>query len=112
MNLTRVLNVALPEIPARVISEKPPRMAPNVVFQEHLDDGQRVVRAVVPGVDAMFNIPAANWALAELFDGQRSYREIAELHSQRTGQQYGEAEVRDFADSMEEMGFWYKTPQE
>ena len=78
MNLTRVLNVALPEIPARVLGDKPPRFPPDVLSKEHVEDGQRVVRVVVRGVDAMFRFPPANWEFAQLFDGTRSYAEIAE----------------------------------
>jgi putative peptide zinc metalloprotease protein len=112
MNLTRVLNVALPEIPAREISLRPPRIPPDLVFKEHIEDGQPVVRVVVRGQDAMFNFPPANWTLVQLFDGQRSYREIAETYSGQTGREYSEGEIREFADSLESLEFWYKTPQE
>ena len=37
MNLTRVLNVALPDIPARLVGDKPPRFPPNVIWKEHLE---------------------------------------------------------------------------
>ncbi len=33
VNLTRVLNVALPEIPARVLGDKPPRFPPDVICE-------------------------------------------------------------------------------
>jgi len=36
MNLTRVLDVALPELPARVILERAPRLPPDIVFKEHI----------------------------------------------------------------------------
>ena len=71
MNLTRVLNVALPDIPARVLGDKPPRFPPDVIWKEHIEDGQRVVRVVVRGVDAMYRFPPANWELAQYFDGTR-----------------------------------------
>ena len=54
MNITQALNVALPELPAKLMSERPPRMHPDVVFKEHIDEGKRVIRAYVPGVDALF----------------------------------------------------------
>jgi len=112
MNLTRVLNVALPEIPVRVISDRPPRIAPDVVCQEHIEDGKPIVRVIVRGVDAMFTLPAANWELAQLFDGQRSFEEIAEIYSNQRGQEYSAEEVQEFADDLEQINFWYKTPQE
>jgi putative peptide zinc metalloprotease protein len=112
MNITQALNVALPELPAKLMSQRPPRMHPDVVFKEHIDDGKPVIRAYVPGVDAMFTFPPESWALIQLFDGQRSYAEVAELHSRETGVAYSEETVREFAASVEAMNFWYRTPQE
>lgn len=112
MNLTRVLNVALPEIPARVLSDKPPRFPPNVVSREHIEDGRPVVRVYVRSVDAMFRFPPSNWELAQLFDGARSYQEIADLYSAQSNTECSIDDVRDLAASLEEIGFWYRTPQE
>jgi putative peptide zinc metalloprotease protein len=112
MNITQALNVALPELPAKLMSERPPRMHPDVVFKEHIDDGKRVIRAYVPGVDALFTFPPESWGLIRLFDGQRSFAEVAELYSAETGVAYSEETVRDFAASVDAMNFWYRTPQE
>ncbi len=112
MNLTRVLNNALPEIPARTIAERYPRLDPGVTFREHIEDGESVFRIYVPCVEGMFKLPPANWNLAKLFDGNRSYAEIAELYSLQTGTQYGEEEIRDFAADLDRVKFWFKTPQE
>lgn len=112
MNITQALNVALPELPAKLISQRPPRIHPDVVFKEHSENGKTVVRAFVPGVDAMFVFPPESWALIQLFDGERSYAEVAELHSLETGIDYSEDTVRDFAADVSAMNFWYLTPQE
>ena len=112
MNLTRVLNVALPEIPAHGVLQRPPRKPPDMVFKEHIENGERIFRVVVAGKDSMYRFPPSNWALIQFFDGQRSYEEIAELYSQQTGQKYGTDEIRAFADMLEAVDFWYKTPQE
>jgi putative peptide zinc metalloprotease protein len=112
MNLTRVLNVALPDMPARILSERPPRMPPDLVFKEHIEDGQPIVRVLVPSQDAIYRFPPQNWALVQLFDGARSFEEIAELYSGQTGAAFDVEEVREFAASLESAGFWYKTPQE
>ena len=53
-----------------------------------------------------------NWQFARLFNGQRSYEEISDLYFQETGIQYTEQEVRDLADNLESIEFWYKTPLE
>jgi putative peptide zinc metalloprotease protein len=112
MNLTRVLNVALPEMPARIISDRAPRIPPDVVFKEHVEEGKRVVRVLVPSQEAMYRFPPGNWALAQLFDGNHTYKEIAEIYSRHTGAEYSSDEVREFAASLESLDFWYKTPQE
>jgi putative peptide zinc metalloprotease protein len=112
MNLTRVLDVALPEIPARMISERAPRIPPDVVFREHIEEGKPVVRVLVPSQEAMYRFAPANWALVQMFDGQHTYEEIAATYSARNGVEYSADEVREFASSLEALEFWYKTPQE
>ncbi len=47
-----------------------------------------------------------------LFDGTRSYEEIAELYEQQSGVPVSAEETRAFAENMEECDFWYKTLQE
>ncbi|HEX4379341.1 MAG TPA: HlyD family efflux transporter periplasmic adaptor subunit, partial [Candidatus Acidoferrum sp.] len=108
----RVLNVALPEIPARVLGDKPPRFPPDVIWKEHIEDGERVVRVVVRGVNSMFRFPPANWELAQFFDGKRSYSEIAESFSEKTNSVLSEDDAREFAQTLEEIGFWHRTAQE
>ena len=112
MNITQALNVALPELPAKLMSERPPRVHPDVVFREHFEEGKREVRAFVPGVDALFTFPPDTWSLIQLFDGQRSFGEIAALYSAQTGVEYSEESVRDFAADIDAMNFWYQTAQE
>jgi putative peptide zinc metalloprotease protein len=112
MNITEALDVALPELPAKMMSQRYPRMDPETVFREHVEEGERVVKVVVPGVDAMFMFPPSNWQLIELFDGVRSYEEIADIYSQQTGTLFSADTVREFAADVDAMNFWYKTPQE
>ena len=112
MNITQALNVALPELPAKLMSERPPRVHPDVVFNEHIEEGKRVVRAYVPGVDSIFTFPPDSWALIQLFDGQRSHAEISDLCSRELGIPYSEETVREFAAEVEATNFWYRTPQE
>ena len=112
MNITEALNQVLPEMPARIISQRFPRLHPEVVFKEHVQDGEVVVRAFVPGVEAIFNFTPQNWTFVRQFNGLRGYAEVAELYAQETGIQYKEEEVRELAESLESMDFWYKTPLE
>lgn len=112
MNLTQALNVALPEIPARMMSEHYPRIPPDAVFKEQPEDGHRVVRVLVPSVEAVYRFTPQNWELAQLFDGRRSYVEIADLYSSSRGVEFAVESVREFAATLESLDFWYKTPQE
>lgn len=112
MNITQALNVALPELPAKLMSERPPRLHPEVLFKEHVEEGVLIVKAYVPGVDALFNFPPDSWRLIQLFDGQRSFADIAALYSTETGTSYSEETIRDFAAEISAMNFWYLTPQE
>jgi len=112
MNLTQALNVALPEIPARVVAQRCPRLHPEVVHQEHIVDGRPTVRVYVPGVDAVFNLAPPTWHLVSFFNGQRNYEEVAEAYFQETGFEISLDEVHQVADDLEAIEFWYKTPQE
>ncbi|HEX4488594.1 MAG TPA: biotin/lipoyl-binding protein, partial [Terriglobales bacterium] len=112
MNLTEALNQVLPEMPAKIVSARFPRLHPDVVAKEHLQDGEPVIRAYVPGVDSLFNLSPDNWRFAQLFNGQRSYQEISDLHRQQSGTDLTADEVRELAEALEAMDFWYKTPLE
>ena len=88
-------------------------MKPELYLSDALGGaGKPVFRVFVPSQEAMYSFPPQNWALAQLFDGVRSYDDIAELYSAQTGAQYDVDEVREFAASLEEAGFWHKTLQE
>ena len=112
MNLTQALNVALPEIPARILAQSCPRLHPDVVFKEHIVDGRPLVRVYVPGVDAMFNLDPQTWELVHFFDGQRSFEQVTEVYTRETGRPISLDEVRSIAEDLESVEFWYKTPRE
>jgi len=112
MNLTQALNVALPEIPARMVAQRCPRLHPDVVHKEHIVDGQPTVRIYVPGVDAIFNLSPQTWNLVRCFDGLRNYEEVAEAYFQETGSRVSLNELHTLADDLESIEFWHKTPQE
>jgi putative peptide zinc metalloprotease protein len=112
MNLNRALDVALPEIPARTMAQRFPRLDPNSTFKKHLEDNVIMVRLYVPSTGLMYSFPEQNWNLIRLFDGKRTYAEIAAVYSAENGTQYGADAVREFAGELESADFWYKTAQE
>ncbi|HTZ47518.1 MAG TPA: HlyD family efflux transporter periplasmic adaptor subunit [Verrucomicrobiae bacterium] len=71
-----------------------------------------MVRVYLPHDKAMYVLPPNVWQLCKLFDGKRSYEQIAEQFSSDTSTHYDVEQVRELADGMEANGFWYKTPQE
>ena len=87
-------------------------MDPGVTFREHLEDGSPIVRVYNPSTGLMFKLSPAQWTLAQLFDGTRSYAEIAELYTEKTGEYYDEQTVTEFGADLETAGFWYQTAQE
>jgi len=60
----------------------------------------------------MFTFPPEQWKLVQLFDGKRSYADVAEAYSLETGAECSEDWVRDYAAEVDALNFWYKTPLE
>lgn len=112
MNITEALNEVLPEIPARLVSQRFPRIHPGVVFKEQIQDGEPDVRVFVPDGELIFHFSPQNWEFVQLFNGVRNYEEVSRLFFQKTGIRYATEETRELADSLDSMGFWYKTPLE
>jgi putative peptide zinc metalloprotease protein len=62
--------------------------------------------------DKMFRFNPVQWRIIELFDGVRTYEEIAALHAERYGVAYGADDLREFAAGLDDAEFWYRTPLE
>lgn len=113
MNIVRALDVALPELPERVVRKNPPKLDPRVIFKEHVEKGQPVVVVKMPGTDSVFRFAPMQWKLVQCFDGVRSYAEIAEAFRQETGVAASEEEVKELASFLQsESQLLYKSPVE
>jgi putative peptide zinc metalloprotease protein len=113
MNLSEALNAALPEIPkTRYARERPPRLDPELIVREDTLDGEPIIGVLQREGSNYFRFPPGQWRLAELFDGVRSYEEIAELYNEETGATFTTEDIRVFVGNLEEVGLWFKTPQE
>ena len=113
MNIVEALNVALPEIPERLARQKRvPRMDPRLVGRGHVLDGVPVVRVLIPDNHEFYTLPPEYWELLQLFDGERTYEEIAGLFTARTGMPVTADWVLQFATENAEAAFWSKTLQE
>jgi putative peptide zinc metalloprotease protein len=111
MNLAEVLNVALPELPARRAGRSFPKIHPNLIAREQIEGGVPTMVAMVSGGSYVMRFSPEQWKLVNLFNGERSYSDIIELFRQETGIAFGEEEVREFAESLEEGGIWYRTAE-
>jgi putative peptide zinc metalloprotease protein len=109
MNLSEVLNVALPELPARRAGKSFPKLHPKVIAREQIEGGTPVVVAMVSGGSYILRFSREQWQLVQLFNGERSYAELADLFQAQTGVVFTEQEMREFAEPLEECGFWYTT---
>jgi len=111
MNIVEALNVALPEIPARA-RRRLPRMNPRVIAREQIEEGQPRMMVLVPEMHQYYRLTPDQWALLRLFDGERSYQEVADAFSAQTNIAYSAELAQEFAESSQEAGFWYQTQQE
>ncbi len=113
MNILEALEVALPDLPASAAKRRYPKLDPRVIHKEHVEQGERVVLAKMPGTEIYLRFAPEQWQLLELFDGERSYQQISDLILQQANLSYSEEEVRQFASYMEQGGdLFYKTPLE
>jgi putative peptide zinc metalloprotease protein len=85
MNIVRALDVALPELPQRLVRQNPPRLDPSVIWKEHIENGDPVIVAKKPGTDLVFRFQPIQWRLISMFDGKRTPAEVAQLFSDETG---------------------------
>src|ERR1700733_950185 len=113
MNLSEALDAALPDIPrARLSRKNPPRIDPELIIREDVTDGEPIVSVYQRSTANLLRMKPTQWQLARLFDGVRSYEEIAAAFEAETGIPLSADEARTFAENMDEGGFWYKNPQE
>jgi putative peptide zinc metalloprotease protein len=112
MNLSEVLNVALPELPARRIGKSNLRLHPKLIAREQIEGGVPTIVATVSGGSYVMRFSPDQWKLLQLFNGERSYGEATELFQEETGTDVTEEQVREFADSLDEGGIWYRTSLE
>jgi putative peptide zinc metalloprotease protein len=101
MNIVRALDVALPEMPEQVVRRTPPRLDPRVISKAHLEQGQQVVLVKMPGTELVFRFAPIQWTLVQLFDGKRSFAEIAEQFLAETGTTVSEDDVKELASFLQ-----------
>jgi putative peptide zinc metalloprotease protein len=113
MNIVQALDAALPDLPERVLRRDLPRLDPRIITKEHIEQDHPIVIAKVPGSEIVLRFIPEQWKLIQLFDGKRTYQEIADLSAEETGMQFAEDDVREIASFLyDSTDFIYKTPLE
>jgi putative peptide zinc metalloprotease protein len=113
MNIVRALDAALPDLPERVLRRDTPKLDPRVITKEHIEHDRPVVIAKMPGSDLVLRFSPEQWRLVQLFDGQRTYRQMADMSAEQTGYLFTEDDVREIGSFLfHSTDFIYKTPLE
>ncbi|MDP9267504.1 MAG: HlyD family efflux transporter periplasmic adaptor subunit [Acidobacteriota bacterium] len=112
MNLTETLNVALPDIPIHNQRRGYFKLHPALVGKEHMEGDERVVSAIISKRPELFTFTPEQWTIVNLFDGKRSFEEIAELYFRQSGVRYSQEEIASYAEELDSVDFWFKTPLE
>ncbi len=113
MNIVRALEVALPELPERIVRQTPPRLDPKVISKQHIEDGQPVVLVKMPGTDLLFRFSPLQWQLIQMFDGRSSWQEISARFETETSTAVAEEDVKELAGFLQSNSpLLYKSPLE
>lgn len=113
MNIVRALDVALPELPERIVRATPPKLDSAVIYKQHIENGDPVVLAKKTGTDLVFRFKPIQWQLIQMFDGQRTPAEVSEIFQQETGVAVLEDDVRELASYLQSNSqLLYKSPLE
>lgn len=113
MNLTQVMNVTLPDPPAARNREGFPCVSPKMIARDHYEREGHMVHVIIPdGPSHFFRFSKQQFELIKLFDGKRSYAEIARVFAREQKIGINAAFVQTFAENMEKKDFWYRSPEE
>ena len=84
MNIVRALEVALPEMPERIVRQTPPKLDLRVIAKEHIENGEPTTLVKLPGSDLVFRFSPLQWQLIQMFDGRSSWAEISTRFEEQT----------------------------
>ncbi|HEX6804490.1 MAG TPA: HlyD family efflux transporter periplasmic adaptor subunit [Terriglobales bacterium] len=101
MNIVRALEVALPEMPERIVRQNPPKVDPRVISKQHIENGQPVVLVKMPGTDLVFRFSPLQWQLIQMFDGRSSWEEISLRFQRETGSSVSEEDIKELASFLQ-----------
>jgi len=109
MNVTEVLDVGSAHRAEGSALQSFPRLRSNLIVRQHIEDGTPVVVVHIPGTTELFRFLLDHWTLLQLFDGRRSYAEVCKEFRRQCGNEVSEADLRKFAQTLQDSGFWQQT---
>ena len=113
MNILEAFDAALPELPSKSGRRGYPKLDPQVISKTHMEHGVQVVLAKMPGSDSFVRLTQEQWALLGLFDGERSFQDVADLTEEATGVAFTEEDVKEFATFLQDQSdLFYRSPLE
>jgi len=69
-----------------------------------------VIYAIVSGANQLYRFTPQQWELMQLFNGERSYVDVANTFKARTGIYFSAESIQEYVSGLEEI--WYTSPQE
>ncbi len=114
MNLARILEQSVEDLPALRVRLGPPRPHPDLVVREHHEDEGTIYKALIPGgrPPHYFRFTEFQWKICRLFDGRRTPEMVVEAAEAREGIRLSLKDVEHFVELLDQDGFWHRTPQE
>ena len=113
MNILEAFNQGLPEITGGSSRKSYLKLDPRVIHKEHFELGEWLTLVKMPGADNYVRLTREQWIMVQLFDGTRSYEEVAELLPERAGVAYSVDDIKEFMSAIDDSAqLLYKTPLE
>ncbi|HKW24405.1 MAG TPA: efflux RND transporter periplasmic adaptor subunit [Terriglobales bacterium] len=112
MNIVEVLEVALPPLPPQRVSDRLPCAEPNLLAHEDVEGGELTVLVMKPAADGFYRLTPLQWQILKLFDGKRSFSQVASECQNLVGTRCSEEEARELADYLSSTDLLYKPASE
>ena len=96
MNILEALDISSPELPGQGV-KKMPRLDPTLIVREQFEYGASIVMLMKPKSDGFYRFTPEQYALLQLFDGERTYAQVRDACREQLGVAYEEEQIREFA---------------
>jgi putative peptide zinc metalloprotease protein len=114
MNLARVLEESVNDLPQITAVQQRPRPHPKLVVRQHREHDATVYTMCIPGgrPPHYFRLNEMQYQVVQLFNGERTAEEVVQLAAEKLRLQLTLVDVKEFIQALEDCDFWYHTPQE